>query len=151
MQTPFDSGSSEYCAEYGLRPTPRTTSPHTAVTPTTTTQLDAKALRNLRLLDPNASSGLLRRVLDTYLSSLGRLLGQLDVAETRGDAAGIRLVTHTLKSSSASIGALTLSQLCGAAEMAVREAQVETLGGLLAQLRQEAEQVMFAVHDVLAD
>ncbi len=121
------------------------------MTPTTTTQLDAKALRNLRLLDPNAASGLLRRVLDTYLSSLDRLLGQLDAAETRGDAACMRLVMHTLKSSSASIGALTLSQLCGAAETAVREAQVETLSGLLVQVRQEAEQVVSAVHDVLAE
>lgn len=121
------------------------------MTPTTTIQLDAKALRNLRLLDPDGTSGLLRRVLDTYLRSLARLLGQLDAAETRGDAAGIRLVMHTLKSSSASIGALTLSQLCGAAETAVREGQVETLSGLLAQLRQEAEQVVSAVHDVLAD
>ena len=119
------------------------------MTPTTTIQLDAKALRNLCLLDPNGSTGLLRRVLNTYLSSLARLLGQLDIAEARGDAASIRLVMHTLKSSSASIGALTLSQLCGAAETAVREARAEAMCELLSQVRQEAEQVVPAVHDLL--
>ncbi len=127
------------------------TSLHATVTPTTTTQLDAKALGNLRLLDPNASAGLLRRVMDTYLKSLARLLVQLDGAEARADAAAIRLVVHTLKSSSASIGALTLSTLCGAAEMAVRDGLTETLRALLAQVRQEAEQVVPAVRELLAD
>ena len=114
-------------------------------------ELDAKALRNLRLLDPTGTAGLLGRVLRTYRSSLARLLAQLDAAQARGDSAGIRLVVHTLKSSSASIGALVMSQLCGAAEAAVRDGQDVQLTVLLTRLRVEAVQVDLAVHALLAD
>lgn len=99
--------------------------------------LDADALQRLRELDPSGNGQLLERVLRAYESSIDRLLPQLQAARARGDMQGVRHVAHTLKSSSASVGALPLAKLCGEVEAAVRD---EVFAGLPEQLdRLEAE------------
>jgi CheY-like chemotaxis protein/HPt (histidine-containing phosphotransfer) domain-containing protein len=82
--------------------------------------LDAAALARLTELDPSGANRLLDRVLKAFEVSVARLRPQLDAARAGGDRATIRLVAHTLKSSSASIGALQLSQLCAQVETAIR-------------------------------
>ena len=68
---------------------------------------------------------LLAVVLAAFATSAARLRPQADAARASGDRAALRLVVHTLKSSSASIGAMRLSQLCARIESAIR---LETLG-----------------------
>ena len=82
--------------------------------------LDPAALARLAELDPKGESRLIERVLKAYQTSAARLMPQLEAARLAGDSATIRLVAHTLKSSSASIGALTLSQLCAQLENDIR-------------------------------
>lgn len=113
--------------------------------------LDAQALAALAQLDPNGSTQLVRRVMTTYRASLARLVAQLALARKNADLAALRLATHTLKSSSASVGALSLSALCGAAESAVREGRLEGLPPLLDQLEAEAVRVDAAVLQLLTD
>lgn len=115
------------------------------------TVLDATALANLAQLDPTGANRLMHRVLTTYRSSMGRLLAQLVQARAQPDPAGQRLVAHTLKSSSASVGALLLSQLCGEAEKALREGRLDEVPALLDQLVAEAARVDAAVLQLLAD
>ena len=91
--------------------------------------LDGPALERLRALDPSGAAGLLRRVLVTYVGSLDKLLAQMASARATGDAAGVRHVVHTLKSSSASIGALALSLQCAELERALREGGEGALAG----------------------
>lgn len=97
--------------------------------PGTPATLDAAALARLQALDPSGENDLLPRVLRAYQSSAARLMPQLEAARLAGDHAGIRLVAHTLKSSSASIGALQLSILCAEVEALIR---TETTDGLKA-------------------
>lgn len=113
--------------------------------------LDEQALAGLRQLDPTGANQLMPRVLATYRASLARLLGQMRAARQQSDTAAIRLATHTLKSSSASIGALALSALCGAAEQAARDGRIEALPPLLDQLEAEAANVDAAVLQLLQD
>ena len=82
--------------------------------------LDAQALARLCALDPRGESLLLKRVLQAFQGSAARLMPQLAAAHLQGDRNAIRLVAHTLKSSSASIGALALSQRCAQLETAIR-------------------------------
>ncbi len=100
--------------------------------------LDAAALARLTELDPTGASRLLERVLQAFQTSAARLRPQFDAARRADDRAAIRLVAHTLKSSSASIGALELSQLCAQVETAIRlgadadlAAPLEALGAAL--------------------
>jgi len=112
--------------------------------------LDAEALANLASLDPTGANRLLQRVLVTYRGSLARLLAQLTLARHQADPVALRLVTHTLKSSSASVGALALSVLCGSAEQALRDGEVHRLPALLDQLEAEATRVDAAVLQLLS-
>ena len=89
--------------------------------------LDADALARLATLDPSGQGRLVERVLKAFQVSADRLLPQLDAAQLSGDLNTIRLVAHTLKSSSASIGALALSQRCARIETATREAATHDL------------------------
>ena len=113
--------------------------------------LDAEALANLSQLDPTGANRLMPRVFTTYRSSMTRLLAQLAQARAHADPAGQRLVAHTLKSSSASVGALALSHLCGEAEKALREGRLDVVPGLLDQLVAEAARVDAAVLQLLSD
>ena len=111
--------------------------------------LDAQALALLTQLDPSGSGQLFARVMSTYRKSLARLIKQLVTAREPFDPDSVRLVAHTLKSSSASVGALGLSQLCGLAEAALRDRHFEALPLLLDALLAEAERVDLAVHQLL--
>jgi len=99
--------------------------------------LDGEALQRLRDLDPTGANHLLERVAQAFDSSTGRLLPQLDAAHAGGDLDGVRHVAHTLKSSSASIGALKLSALCADIEGMIRSKDVQALGPHVASLRDE--------------
>jgi HPt (histidine-containing phosphotransfer) domain-containing protein len=96
--------------------------------------LDAEAIERQKSLDPSGAAGLLERILSTFRASLDRLIPQLRDGRHAGDANAVRHVAHTLKSSSASVGALRLSELCAQIEQALR--QGEALAGLDAQLDQ---------------
>ena len=112
-------------------------------------QLDAQALARLRELDPKGENQLVDRVLRAFESSVARLLPQLEAARSSGDRAGIRHVAHTLKSSSASIGALVLSRHCATVESLIRENSSEDLQAPLAALTAELDAVSVAIRTML--
>lgn len=111
--------------------------------------LDADALEQLCALDPGGRAGLLARVLRTYDSSTRRLLAQLDAARSGGDRHAQRHVAHTLKSSSRSIGALRLSQLCADTEAAIREQRFDGLDRLLDSVEKECRQLLATLEAAL--
>lgn len=104
--------------------------------------LDAQALARLQELDPGGQAGLVQRVLATYTLSLQRLLEQLAAARAAGDRDGMRHAAHTLKSSSASVGALELSALCAQAEAGLRDGQTAALASVLDRLGAEGERIL---------
>jgi CheY-like chemotaxis protein len=111
--------------------------------------LDAGALERLRELDPQGTNQLLSRVIKAFESSAARLLPQLHEAQRAGDHGGVRHVAHTLKSSSASIGAVKLSQLCAEIESMIRTSQVEKLDDRIAAMSAEVEIVLQALTRLL--
>ena len=116
-----------------------------AVPPPGAGVLDAQALARLQELDPSGQTGLVARVLATYAVSLQRLLEQLRAARDGADAQAIRMVAHTLKSSSASVGALKLGSLCADAERSSRDGSHEGLAALLDELAAEGAHVLAAL------
>jgi HPt (histidine-containing phosphotransfer) domain-containing protein len=107
--------------------------------------LDAQALARLQELDPHGQAGLVRRVLLTYAQSLRRLLDQVRTARAAGDREALGQVAHTLKSSSASVGALDLSALCVELEAQLRQpghADAVPLAAMLERLQAEGERLL---------
>lgn len=110
--------------------------------------LDEGALARLKELDPEGRHGVVTRVLSTYEASLLRQIEQMraELEAPRGEVLGS--LAHTLKSSSASVGALALSRACEAFEHRVRQggtAQTHDVAQLIAL----AEAALAAVRTIL--
>lgn len=113
--------------------------------------LDPQALARLRELDPDGQSKLLARVAQAFATSVARLLPQMKTAFEAGDVAAIHHVAHTLKSSSASIGAVRLSQLCADIEAMSRDGRVERLADAISTFESEITAVQAALKQTLGD
>ena len=111
--------------------------------------LDEASLQRLHELDPQGTNRVVERVLRAFEASLQRLLPQSVQALDRGDHDAVRHVVHTLKSSSASVGALELSRCCSEIENRLRVQQVEGLDRMLSRLQAEGERVLAAVRGML--
>jgi HPt (histidine-containing phosphotransfer) domain-containing protein len=112
--------------------------------------LDAACLAELRALDPDGRGQLVKRVLATYQTSLVRLVDQLRQARVEAAWEQVSRVAHTLKSSSASIGALALAGLCADIERLLRAGDREGAGPLLDHFGIEVGRVEIAVRNELA-
>ncbi|HKA44296.1 MAG TPA: Hpt domain-containing protein [Burkholderiales bacterium] len=82
--------------------------------------LDTSALDRIRALHRGSGSALLRKVIELYLAESRTLLDSLRFAASAGDAPGLQWAAHTLKSSSANLGAVELARQCGELETAAR-------------------------------
>ena len=111
--------------------------------------LDQASLQRLHELDPLGENRVVERVLRALEASLTRLLPQSALALQQGDQEALRHVVHTLKSSSASVGALELSRGCGEIENRLRLQQLDGLDRRLAVLQAEGERVLAAVRGLL--
>jgi HPt (histidine-containing phosphotransfer) domain-containing protein len=107
--------------------------------------LDAGALANLRALDPTGAARLVQRVVGAFETSASRLLPQLESAHACAQWDGVRHVAHTLKSSSASVGAFALSKVCAEVEALVRDGRGDELGGRVELLVDEVHAVLAAL------
>ena len=112
--------------------------------------LDAGCLAELRALDPDGKAQLVKRVLATYQTSLVRLVDQLRQARREAAWEQVSRVAHTLKSSSASIGALALAGVCADIERLLRSGDSDSAAPLLDRFGTEAGRVEIAVRDELA-
>ncbi|MFM2346224.1 MAG: hypothetical protein RL654_977 [Pseudomonadota bacterium] len=112
--------------------------------------LDPQAMRRLHDLDPGGRNQLVRRVMQAFDASIGRLLPMLEPGPLGHDPAAVRHVTHTLRSSAASLGALRLATLCGECEQALRQGQdVRTLAAMLQGLGEEMIRIQTGVRQRL--
>ncbi len=117
--------------------------------PTLPAQLDAGALARLRELDPDGRHGVLARVLGAFDTSLSRMLVQLAAERDSGDPGVVASVAHTLKSSSASVGALELTRVCAEVEHRLREGRPGHLGADIERLLAAGEAALSAVRAML--
>ncbi|MBK7059080.1 MAG: Hpt domain-containing protein [Rubrivivax sp.] len=112
--------------------------------------IDAAAIERLRELDPGGQQGVLQRVLHAYQVSLGRHLDEMAAALPARDSDRMARSAHTLKSSSAAIGALDFSQRCADLEHCVRTGQGLPPESELQALFDEGRRVLTAVEAMLA-
>jgi two-component system sensor histidine kinase/response regulator len=90
-------------------PAPGKTSPLPAIS--VTPVMDLQALENIRALQRQGAPDLLTRVMQAYLSDTPKFLENLQQAINQGDIRAVQRVTHSLKSSSANLGAASVARL----------------------------------------
>jgi len=111
--------------------------------------LDGEMLASLRELDPDGRHGVVNRVLAAYETMLNRLLAQLRTETAATDPTVVAGIAHTLKSSSASVGARTLSASCADIERRLRAGATGDLHADVQRLLAEGEAALRAVAAVL--
>jgi histidine phosphotransfer protein HptB len=111
--------------------------------------LDTASLDQLRQLDPTGGSGFVARVLGTYVRSLERHEADARQAWQTGQWDALSRTAHTLKSASASVGALVFSGLCADVETHIRQQSFDRLEPLLQRFFDEAARVRDAVQEQL--
>ena len=119
--------------------------PHPAEPP----RLDAAALARLRELDPDGRHGVVLRVMGAFESSLLRMMAQLQAERADGNPGVVASVAHTLKSSSASVGALELSRTCAGVERRLRDGGAGDLVADIERLLAAGEDALAAVATML--
>lgn len=113
------------------------------------TPLDGDALTRLRSLDPDGRLGVVQRVLQTFHSSLQRLLAQVAAQAASPQPDDLRAVAHQLKSSAAAVGALPLAALCGEIEASIRAGDLGRVAADAQRLMDEGARALQAVEAML--
>jgi HPt (histidine-containing phosphotransfer) domain-containing protein len=113
--------------------------------------LDEACMAELRALDPDGKAQLVRRVLAAYHASLAKQLAQMRESRAASDWEQVARAAHTLKSSSASVGALALSALCADIERQVREGGAASIAPRLDAFDREVQRVDAAVARLLGE
>ena len=74
--------------------------------------IDRSVLEGIRMLEGPGGHGLLEKVVTLYLSDSLKQMERIRSSAGTGDAESLRRAAHTLKSSSANVGATGVSDIC---------------------------------------
>lgn len=109
--------------------------------------LEVKALQTLRdMLGEDISNSILVEVIDIYLEEAPKQLQALREAVETNDLATLKAMAHTLKPTSATLGAIALSKLCRELEAMVQAQDTkEVLTLKVQQVLLEYERVKIAL------
>lgn len=99
--------------------------------------LDKQVLESLR----QAIGDRTQHIISLYLSEAPKNIQEAQQAAARGDYAAARIIVHALKSSSASLGAMAVSQISAAIEQKLIKQDVNNLTQELQGLQKEFDQV----------
>jgi CheY-like chemotaxis protein len=103
--------------------------------------IDPEALETIRALERQGRPDMLARVISFYLEDSLRLLEALRRASSEGDEIGVKREAHSLKSSSANVGALRLAELCKELESSGDPVSMDAMDRTLSRIEKEYESV----------
>ncbi|HEY9833759.1 MAG TPA: PAS domain S-box protein, partial [Stenomitos sp.] len=101
--------------------------------------LDSRVLNSLRQMAGGKASTILRQIIDHYREDAPQQLQDIRNAVVAGDAQALRQSAHTLRSSSANLGAMNLSHLCKELEMIGRAGTTTDASEWIVQVEAEDE------------
>lgn len=108
-------------------------------------RIDWKALDQIRQLDQDGSAGILQKVLQIYLNESSGLVATIEGSIGEGDPEGLRIAAHSLKSSTAQVGVVTLSEFCKEMEAVGRRGSIDGAQAIFARTELEYEEVRRAL------
>jgi len=112
--------------------------------------LDLSVIDRIREMEQRGAARLLERLIDTYTTTATKLMADAERALAQRDAVMLRHAVHTLKSSSANVGATALSQCFGTVEVHAREGKTQAAEHEWPVVRIEYERALQALHTLLA-
>lgn len=104
--------------------------------------LDVQRLDHLRILGDRSKVDLVASLVGRFLDEVEDRVGVVRQRLADGDADGLVFAAHSLKGSSAQLGAVRFAALCGRLERAAREGQASVEGpALISEIEQELKRV----------
>jgi HPt (histidine-containing phosphotransfer) domain-containing protein len=103
--------------------------------------LDTEVLQAFRNTMGASASQILAQLIDIYLEDTPNLLQVMGIAVNHQDAVAMQQAAHTLKSSSASLGAITFSKLCEQLEIISNSGTTAGAREIILQIESEYERV----------
>jgi histidine phosphotransfer protein HptB len=94
--------------------------------------IDLDAIDNLRDLNPGDGGEFLREIVNIYLEDTPKRLDDMKLALAKGDLAGFTRAAHTIKGSSANVGAQVLKSVAERLEYQSRKEGLNGVGSLIA-------------------
>jgi len=107
--------------------------------------INASALEQIRSLQRPGGPRVLHRVIALYFVNTPELLAAMRDAVTHGNCEALRQAAHSLKSTSANLGAAPLAELCRGAEEVARKGAAATEEFRLDAIEAEYERVRAAL------
>ncbi len=110
-------------------------------TPQVESALDPQVLQTFHDMMGESATEMLRQLIDIYLEDTPAMLETLKIALQENNLAALQHTAHTLKSSSAALGAIKFSQLCQDLENLSKSQVTTGLCELVAQIESEYQRV----------
>jgi CheY-like chemotaxis protein len=108
--------------------------------------LDEQALRQIRSLRQPGGPDLLKKIVDLYNTNSRTLIETLRDSIIRSDAAGVAQAAHSLKSSSANVGATALTEMCAQLEATAKTGRLGAAWAMLDRMVEEHNRVLLALN-----
>jgi two-component system sensor histidine kinase/response regulator len=125
---------------------PERTAPAPAAPSLTGSILDEQALRQIRSLRQPGGPDLLKKIVDLYISNSRTLIETLRDSIIRSDSAGVAQAAHSLKSSSANVGATALTEMCAQLEAIAKTGKLASAWAMLDRMVEEHNRVLLALN-----
>ncbi|MCP5196150.1 MAG: response regulator [Gammaproteobacteria bacterium] len=124
-------------------------SPPSGMVETSDASLDPRVLDRMRRLERDGAPNLVSRLIGLYLQGTPLLIEQMKQSCNNNDFAALRMVAHTLKSSSANLGAMRMQGLCKDLERLARVGLVPNAIKYVDEIHHEFMIVQTALQDRL--
>ncbi|TAH47956.1 MAG: Hpt domain-containing protein, partial [Betaproteobacteria bacterium] len=113
--------------------------------------IDRNFFTQFRELDPTGGLDLVARIMRVYADTSGEAVDQLRAATARGDAEAIRQAAHSLKSSSANVGATLLAARLKDVELSGKEGRLQEARDAIDDVGDEYRRVIDEIGSLLAE
>ncbi len=107
--------------------------------------IDEKALGKIRALQQPDKEDLVSKIISLYLTSAPGLMSLIQRSLENGNLTALKESAHSLKSSSANVGAVAVAKLCKKLEASAREGKLEHSQGLVKELESQFQQARAAL------
>jgi two-component system sensor histidine kinase/response regulator len=113
--------------------------------------VDLRALQSIRELDPSGGMDLVKTILRIFIESAGDYVARVENAILARDGGQLAAAAHALKSSTANVGAKTLSDFYRQLEQLGREGRLADARELLIQVRPEHQRAVARMYEILQE
>ena len=113
--------------------------------------IDLGALQTVRDLDPDGGMDLVKTILRIFIESAGESVTRVENAILAHDGGQLAAAAHALKSSTANVGAKTLSEFYRQLEQLGRDGRLADARELLIQVRPEHQRAVARMYEILQE